>query len=382
MGLLAPFMNESKAARYQRYRRRAESAGVVSGAAMLALLALTPLSRWLSAGALGFGVGLPDLPRAGLALVIFVILIVVAWELAVLPAMLYLGLRVDRRFANSSIAVEDVLAAQAHAALVALPAALVAGMALMLSVWTAGTWWWALAGALLAGALVAALHGAPRLLARLADVRPLARADLAARLNGLAARAQVPVRGVEEMQLDDADRTTAMVAGAGRSRRIFVSSELLRAWSDDEIAVVVAHELGHHAHRDLWRTLALDASVLAVALFVADRALAWAAPALSLAGPRDLAALPFLTLVAGSVWVLLTPLRYAHSRLQERRADEFALALTGGAEAFSSAIRRLGARRLVDDRPSILTRWLFHRHPTLDERLAVAGEYRRRVKPV
>ena len=86
--------------------------------------------------------------------------------------------------------------------------------------------------------------------------------------------------------------------------------------------------------------------------------------------------------VAAAVWVLLTPLRYAHSRLQERRADEFALALTGGAEAFSSAIRRLGARHLVDDRPSILTRWLFHRHPTLDERLVLAGEYQRRVKPV
>ena len=141
----------------------AESAGVVSGAAMLALLTLTPLSRWLSAGAEGFGVGLPDLPRAGLALVIFVILIVVAWELAVLPAMLYLGLRVDRRFANSSIAVEDVLAAQAHATLVALPAALVAGIALMLSVWIAGTWWWALAGALLARAHTRSLH--PQLLA-------------------------------------------------------------------------------------------------------------------------------------------------------------------------------------------------------------------------
>ena len=182
------------------------------------------------------------------------------------------------------------------------------------------------------------------------------------------------------MQLDEAERTTAMIAGAGRSRRIFVSSELLRAWSDDEIAVVVAHELGHHAHRDLWRTLALDASVLAVALFVADRALAWAAPALALAGPRDLAALPFLTLVAGAVWVLLTPLRYAHSRLQERRADEFALALTGGADAFSRAIRRLGARHLIEENPSFVTRWLYYRHPTLEQRLAVASTYRRSTR--
>ena len=369
-------MNESKAARYQRYRRRAETAGVVSGAAMLALVALTPLARWLATGALGFGAGLPEVPRAALALVIFLVLLVVAWELAALPASLYLGLRVDRRFANPSIAVEDVLAAQAHATLVALPAALVAGAALMFSAWIAGAWWWAVAGALLAGALVAALHGAPRLFARLADVRPLARADLAARLNALAVQARVPVAGVEEMQLDESERTTAMVAGAGRSRRIFLSSELLRDWTDDEIAVVVAHELGHHAHRDLWRTLAIDASVLAIALFAADRALAELAPALGLAGPRDVAALPFLTLVAGSVWLLLTPLRHAHSRLQERRADEFALSLTGGADAFSSVIRRLGARRLVEDRPSFLTRWLYHRHPTLEQRLACRGAYR------
>jgi STE24 endopeptidase len=242
----------------------------------------------------------------------------------------------------------------------------------MISAWMAGRWWWAVAGALLAGALVAALHGAPRLLARLAEVRPIARPDLAVRLNELALKAKVPVTGVEEMLLDDAERTTAMIAGAGRSRRIFVASGLLRDWSDDEIAVIVAHELGHHASRDLWRTLVVDASVLAIALFIADRALAGAAPALGLAGPADVAALPFLTLVAGAVWLMLTPLRHAHSRLQERRADEFALALTGGAEAFSSAIRRLGDRHLVEDRPSLLTRWLYHRHPTLEQRLALA----------
>ena len=171
-GALGLRMNESKAARYQRYRRRAETAGVVSGVAMLALVALTPLARWLATGALGFGAGLPEVPRAALALVIFLVLLVVAWELAALPASLYLGLRVDRRFANPSIAVEDVLAA------------------LMFSAWIAGAWWWAVAGALLAGALVAALHGAPRLFARLADVRPLARADLAARLNALAVQAR------------------------------------------------------------------------------------------------------------------------------------------------------------------------------------------------
>ncbi len=95
-------------------------------------------------------------------------------------------------------------------------------------------------------------------------------------------------------------------------------------------------------------------------------------PALS---PGDLAALPLIALVAGAVWLAATPLRHAHSRRQERRADQFALALTGGADAFSAAIRRLGAQHLAEERPSPLTQWLYHRHPSVAERLAIADSY-------
>ena len=117
--------------------------------------------------------------------------------------MLYLGLKVDRRFANPSIAVEDVLAAQAHATLVALPAALVAGTALMLSVWMAGSWWWALAGALLAGALVAALHGAPRLLARRPLVQRTVEALMASVRYARAQRAETLAVFQKYFKLDD-----------------------------------------------------------------------------------------------------------------------------------------------------------------------------------
>jgi STE24 endopeptidase len=77
------------------------------------------------------------------------------------------------------------------------------------------------------------------------------------------------------------------------------------------------------------------------------------------------------------VWLLFAPVRFAQARRQERRADVFALAMTDGAEAFSSAIRRLGARHLAEERPSRVTRWLSHRHPTVAERLALADAYRR-----
>jgi len=60
------------------------------------------------------------------------------------------------------------------------------------------------------------------------------------------------------------------------------------------------------------------------------------------------------------------------SRAHERRADRAALDLTRNAEAFVSAMRRLGARNLAEASPSLLIRLFFHTHPPVDERIAFA----------
>ncbi len=366
-------MNETKAARYQRLRRRAQTIGVASGGAMLAVMVSAPAGRALDAWATGIGRALPAVVGSAAALTLFVAAIVALWQLAALPSLLYFGRRADRRLEAGRATVDDILAAQAHATLVAFPAALAAGAIVAVSAQVAGRFWWAVAGVLLAAALGAALRGAPAILARFADLRPVSRPALAARLADLAARARVPVAGIDEWQTGGAGPTAALVTGIGRTRRIVISAEIVRDWSDTEIAVVVAHELAHHAYHDLVRTLALDAAVLSCGLGMAAAVVAWRPDAGS---PAALATLPLVALVAGGVWLAATPVRHAQSRRQERRADLFALVVTGGAEAFSSAIRRLGAQHLSEERPSPITRWLFHRHPTVAERLAMAETYR------
>lgn len=373
-------MNESKATRYQRLRRRAQAAAVSSAAVMMAVIAITPAGRWLSTLAHNFAGGLSGLSEAAVSLVVFVVLVVVLWELAMLPALIYVARRVDSRYGKGSTHIEDVLAAQAHASVVALPAALVAGASVLLSVAVAGRWWWIADALLLALIFAGAMRGAPALLAMMADTRPIARASLVERLAALSARANVPVAGIREWVIDRDSRTTALVSGLGPSRRVLLSSELARHWSDDEVAVVVAHELAHLAFRDLWRAFALNVAVLVVALFVADVSLRLFGSALHLAAAEDLAALPFLALVSSLVWTVATPIRHAQSRRHERRADAFALALTGEPEAFGAAIRRLSARTLTEERPSAMTRWLYHRHPSVAERLAFAEAYQRRVR--
>jgi STE24 endopeptidase len=370
-------MNESKATRYRRLRRRADVVAWCSAGLMLAILAGTPAARWLSLAALRFGDGLSPWLHTAVALFVFVGFVLLLWEAAALPAVLFLALRVDGAYGRSEATIEDALMAQARATALALPAAWFMSAVVLLSVQVAGPWWWTLAGLAVSGGLIGVLHGGPTLLAALARVMPLSRPALAGRLRQLALDVRVPVAGIDEWAVGEA-ATTAVVTGVGARRRILVSSEVVRTWTDDEIAVVVAHELAHHAHHDLWRALALDAVILCGALCAADVVLARMGPLMGVAGPADFAALPVLALTASLVWTLLTPVRHAQSRRHERHADLFALRSTGQAEAFAAAVRRLSARHLADERPSRLTRWLFHRHPPVRERLALADAFQRR----
>lgn len=371
-------MNESKATRYQRATRRGHAAGLLSAGLVLSAIALTPASRQMATAARAIAAPISGLAGDAVALGVFVGLLVVAWELATLPAVVYLARRVNRTYvARASLSIEEVLGAQAGATLVALPAALLVGGTVAVAVAAGGRFWWLVAGLVLALCLAAALRLAPLVFARLADVRPLSRPELAARLRQLALQAGVPIVGIDEWVVERHAAATALVIGVGRSRRVLVSSEIARQWTDDEIAVVVAHELAHHAYRDLWSSLALDVAVLSLSLLSASLAVAAFGVRLQLGGPADLAALPLIALVAGGVWVVATPVRHALSRRHERRADVFALGITGQSDAFGAAIRRLGARHLAEERPSALTRWLYYRHPSVAERLALADAYER-----
>ncbi len=369
-------MNESRATRYQRLKRRARGAGLLSAELVLALIVFTPLARLLAAWSDAAARGLTGAAHGAVALLCFVAILVALWELAAFPAAC-VAVKVDGAYGRAAPAIEDVLGAQAQATLVALPAALVSGAVVLTSVRLAGPWWWALAAVFAAGVLAAAVGVGPAIFERLARARPIGRPDLARRLEDLARRARVPVAGIDEWPAGDNDRRSALVTGVGASRRVLLSSEMARQWPDDEVVVVVAHELAHHAYHDLWRTLGLDAALILAGLFAADRLRAVFGAGIGLDRAVDLGALPFIALVASLTWVAFTPLRHAQSRRHERRADLFALALTGSSGAFAAAVRRLGARHMAEERPSALTRWLYYTHPSVSERLALADTYGR-----
>ena len=336
------------------------------------MFALTPLGQWTYELSRTLALPLWPATRDAAALAIHLTIITLSCEVAALPAEVYRSRWVERAYSRPA---GGELRARALAALLLLPVVWAAGVGLVLSVQLAGPVWWALAGLLIAMALLAAAQLAPWVLGRLGAVRPLNRPALAARVADVAVRAGVPVSAIQEWRTDDDSTAVAMVAGIGPGRRVLLATDVVRHWSDDEVTVVVAHELALHVHHDLFRATLLNAGVICAGLVMSDAAVDWAGHTSGAAGVSDPAALPLTGLIVALVWWLATPLRHAQSRHHERRADRFALTTTGHAEAFVTAIRRASARHLAEDRPSALTRWLFSRHPSVPERLALADRY-------
>ena len=196
---------------------------------------------------------------------------------------------------------------------------------------------------------------------------------LKAGLVALANRAGARVMGVFEWRLSDKTRkANAALAGIGQTRRIIISDTLLSEHSDDEIEVILAHELAHHVHRDIWKGIALETGLIALGFYLADRVLTRFAASFGLMGKGDIAALPLLVLAAGAVSLALMPLANALSRAHERRADRYALEMTKNVPAFVSAMKRLGAQNLAEEHPSRLVQILFYTHPPISARIDAA----------
>ena len=90
-------------------------------------------------------------------------------------------------------------------------------------------------------------------------VKPLDREALRARLLALgrARRARGCSAPTSGALGEKTRKANAALAGLGATRRILVSDTMLAEYSDDEIEVVLAHELAHHVHGDIWKGIAV-----------------------------------------------------------------------------------------------------------------------------
>ena len=106
-------------------------------------------------------------------------------------------------------------------------------------------------------------------------MKPLDRESLRARLLALAERAGARVLDAYEWGLSGkTKKANAALTGLGATRRILVSDTMLAEYSDEEIEIVLAHELAHHVHGDIWKGLAFESALLLAGFQIAARAVA------------------------------------------------------------------------------------------------------------
>ena len=354
-------MNEDKAAKYHRLKRRASIASLIWSAALLGGLIVTGATLSLRTTAESLTSAAPVLA--------YVLLISLLNEAFGLPLAFYSGFLLERRYGLSNQRFAAWLIDQVKS--FALGATLGgAAASIIYAVMRASPErWWLYAGAIFALLIIGLTNLAPVLLLPMFySMKPLQRAGLRARLLALADRAGAQVLGAYEWGLAEKTRkANAALTGIGGTRRILVSDTMLAEYSEEEIEVVLAHELAHHVHGDIWKGIAFESALVIAGFYLAARTLSAFATA---------AGLPLLLLAAGIVSVVMIPAAHAMSRAFERSADRFALELTKNPDAFISAMRRLGAQNLAEDNPSRVVQWLFYSHPPLRERIASAEAFR------
>jgi Zn-dependent protease with chaperone function len=371
-------VNEDRATRYHRLRRRAEALGLlVAGLLLVTLLATGwSLSIREAGSILGMivGHGWEEAgTAAGATIGLFVLL-----QIVELPFAFYQGFVLEHRYGLSNERLGQWSADHAKGALLGGVFAILGASIVYWSLRVSPAWWWALSAAIFAIAMIGLAQLAPVLLLPIFySFKPLDRPVLVERLLTLAARARTHVVGVYEWALSaHTKKANAALTGMGRTRRILLSDTLLTSYSDDEIEVVLAHELSHHVHHDLWRGMALQAALLVVTFAAAHLALGSLTVPLGLAGPDDPAGLPLLLVIGGACSLVFMPLTNGLSRAHERRADRYALAITRQPDAFISAMKRLSQQNLAEEFPSTIVRWFFYSHPPIRERVDAARAWR------
>ena len=211
-------------------------------------------------------------------------------------------------------------------------------------------------------------------------LRPLGAAhqDLRDRLTRLAASAGVRVRSVDTIDLSQRTKeANALLVGLGRTRRILLGDTLLESFDADETETVLAHELGHHVHRDIPAGILVYTAAAAVVFGLIDVVLQALVRAGRLESLMDPAGWPAFVLSWSVLTFLEAPLLLAYSRWREARADKFAVRLSGKPEAFIRAMVRLGDQNLTEALPPPWAVVLFASHPPLKQRIEAARRERR-----
>jgi STE24 endopeptidase len=355
--------------RYNRIRRWLGIADFMLGAVLLVVLLATGWSGTLRDIALGDAA-----QNYTLAVFLYVLMLLTIAKLLGL-GLDYYGFRVEHRYQLSNQRLRAWLWDEAKTFLVGLVLAAIVAELLYFIMRQAPQHWWLIAWAVFLGLFVLMAQLAPLILFPIFyKFEPLQNEELKARLVRLSERAGTRVRGVYQWKLSEkSKKANAALTGLGNTRRIILADTLLDNYSPDEIEAVLAHELGHHVHRHILKSIVVQAGTTLLGFWAANWVLHYAVDRLHMFETlSDFANLPLLVLATTMLSFVLLPALNAYSRFNERQADRYAFQSIARVGPFVSSMNKLADQNLAERAPSRWVEWFFHSHPAISKRVQAA----------
>src|SRR6266849_1209559 len=367
---IAPVLADSpESRRYNRIKRWLGIGDFVLGLGLLVVLLAT-----------GWTGTLRDLAEHGasqnypFAVFLYVLMLMLISKVLGLP-LEYYGFRLEHRYNLSNQRLRSWLWDECKSLLIGLVMATIVVELLYMLMRQTPQHWWVIAWAVFLGLVVLLAQVAPVVLFPIFyKFEPLENEELKRRLIVLSERAGTRVRGVYKWHLSEkSKKANAALTGLGATRRIILADTLLDNYSPDEIEAVLAHELGHHVHKHILKSMGVQAGVTFVGFWAANWALHYGVDRWHMFETiSDFANLPLLVLIFTLLSFFLMPALNAFSRYNERQADRYAFESIASVAPFVSSMNKLAEQNLAERTPSRWVEWWFHSHPAIARRVEAA----------
>ena len=171
-----------------------------------------------------------------------------------------------------------------------------------------------------------------------------------------------------------ARRTPTRPASDRRKRIVFWNTMLDGRFTDDEVKVVLAHELAHHSRTHITESLTW------YALFALPGAWLIAVATRRRGGMANPAAVPLSLLVIVVLNLVSLPVYNVLSRHMEQEADWVALETTRDPDSAGGLFENFTIESLNDPSPPTWSYLLFDSHPSVEKRIAMAEAWRNRSR--
>jgi STE24 endopeptidase len=231
-------------------------------------------------------------------------------------------------------------------------------------------WWWVPGGAVFVGLVALFTFVSPYLIPAQEEPPPW----VVDQADQLAAEQGLPEIPVKVQVVESWEAPNAAATGLGPTRRVILWDTMLLSFGEDEITVVLGHELGHHSANHLWKNIGW------YALFAFPGALVIALVTRRRGGMREPLAVPLALLVFVVLQTLALPLQNAITRHMEEEADWIALESTRDPDGARNLFQGFAREALLDPDPPRWSYYLTDTHPVIVERVAMVEAWRERQR--